>query len=80
MIKFVKNEHYKKGEHGRRIIITYSTYEIIIGFLLVALTAFYIYNYLNTNLNKKNQGYINYSYPEQALKIPTKTVPTKKNK
>lgn len=71
MIKFVKREHYKQGSHKAKIVITYSLSEIILGTLLVAMTSFYIYNYLSTNLNKSAAGRLNHSpYLQESNKTP----------
>ena len=51
MFKFIKRAYYIKGAHKGQIVITYSVSEIIIGLLLVSLVAFYIFNYLEANLN-----------------------------
>ena len=50
MIKFTHKRLYKVSGHGRKIVITYSMYDIIIGTLLVVLVGFYIYNYVHDNL------------------------------
>lgn len=71
MFKFIKKEHYNRGDHHGQIVITYSVSEIIMGLLLVTLVTFYIYNYLSSNLGKSVAGRVNYSSIQKATKIPT---------
>jgi hypothetical protein len=75
MLKFVKKEHYKKGDHKGKIIITYSVSEIIIGILLVTLVGFYIYNYLDSNLHKKQPSPLYLGNATQGLKNPASAMP-----
>ena len=46
MIKFIHKKNYVPSKNVRKIVITYSTSEIILGILLVGLTTFFVYNYL----------------------------------
>jgi len=78
MIKFVKRSHYQRGTHGSKIIITYSASEVLIGFLLISLVGFYVYYYLETNLNPKlpvyNLGKVQTTVvpPDTTTKAPSK--------
>ena len=59
MFKFVKRSHYQKGGHSGQIVITYSVSEIVIGFLLIGLVGFYVYQYLKANLYPPKPAYYN---------------------
>ena len=49
MFKFVHKNHMRATKHESKIVIYYSLSDIVLGFLLVVLVAFFIYNYLEVN-------------------------------
>ncbi|OGE77724.1 MAG: hypothetical protein A2751_01550 [Candidatus Doudnabacteria bacterium RIFCSPHIGHO2_01_FULL_46_14] len=74
MFKFVKKEHYKKGLHQGKIVITYSVSEIIIGSLLVFATFLHIYIYLSTvAASKRTRENISTYIPTAEHQTQTKT-------
>jgi hypothetical protein len=49
-IKFVHKRHIQEHNHPDYVIISYSMSDIFLGVLLVSLTGFIIYSYLEINL------------------------------
>ncbi len=54
MVTFVHKKHYKSHDHKNKMVITYSLSEVAMGVLLLALSAFYIYDYLTHRLDIRN--------------------------
>lgn len=75
MLKFVKKEHYKKGAYPRKIVITYSASEIIVGGLLIFATVLHIYIYFSTVSQAKRNHVVPYILTNPAdNQVPDKTV------
>lgn len=58
MIKFIHKKHINKHPRTAKVVIYYSLSEILLGLLLVALSIFFIYNYLDFKLFQTDK--INY--------------------
>ena len=51
MLKFVHKKHINQQAKSKfRFVIYYSASDIVLGILLMALTTFFIYNYLQANI------------------------------
>ena len=46
MIKFIHKKHINQSSQNAKIVIYYSISDIVLGIVLMALVAFFIYNYL----------------------------------
>jgi hypothetical protein len=57
MIKFIHKKHIHKAPNVKAFIIYYSVSDIILGFLLIVLVAFFIYNYLQNSFWGSNRTY-----------------------
>lgn len=78
MLKFIKKQHYKKGAHPGKIVITYSASEIIMGGMLIFATALHIYIYLSTVSQAKKNHPIPYTLTAPAdNQVPGKTAAPK---
>lgn len=50
MLKFIHKKHINQQAKSKfRFVIYYSASDIVLGILLIALTSFFIYNYLQAN-------------------------------
>jgi hypothetical protein len=52
MLKFIHKKHIGKNFADAKLVIYYNLVDIILGFFLIILVAFFIYNYLEFNLFK----------------------------
>jgi len=66
MLKLMHKRHLGKNPKAASFIIYYNLNDIILGFLLVTLVGFFIYNYLELNL---------YSDSDMAAPIGSSTPP-----
>jgi hypothetical protein len=46
MIKFIHKKHIRQDSHIKGLVIYYSLSDIVLGFFLVVLVSFFIFNYL----------------------------------
>ncbi len=56
MIKFIHKKHPNGDVAKGNIIIYYSVSDIILGAMLLALTVFFMHDYLSHSLNKQNNN------------------------
>ncbi len=57
MIKFIHKKHINKNSNLKSFVIYYSISDIVLGFLLTVLVAFFIYNYVKLSFQKLNIVY-----------------------
>ena len=57
MLKFIHKKHIYKMPNTKALVIYYNLSDIVLGFLLVVLVAFFIYNYLEFSFRIPNTGY-----------------------
>lgn len=70
MFKFVKSSHTGRP-NKKKVIITYSVSEIILGILLVAMVSFYIYNYLTNALYPSSANFSSAIAPSSQKTSPS---------
>lgn len=54
MVKFLHKKHIYKNPQTKSLVIYYNLSDIILGFLLVVLVAFFIFNYLKFSFQRPN--------------------------
>jgi len=54
MIKFIHKKHINQDMQGGKIIIYYSISDIVLGVMLLALTVFFMNDYLSHSLKKSS--------------------------
>lgn len=52
MIKFIHKKHAHLNPNTGKFVVYYNLSDIVLGFLLVILVAFFIYNYLTVSFGK----------------------------
>lgn len=57
MLKFVHKKHINETKSKYRFVVYYSASDIVLGILLIALTSFFIYNYLRANVYSSGSNY-----------------------
>ena len=71
MFKFIHKNHIHKDPHTKALVIYYNISDIVLGFLLIVLVAFFIYNYLETSFHTAATDYAvtsNHKFPSRLYK------------
>ena len=77
MLKFIHKDHINKDPKSKRLVIYYNLSDVVLGFLLIVLVSFFIYNYLELNLFLAQPKAIN-TFPNHASTYPARTTTKKK--
>ncbi len=73
MIKFIHKKHADLNPKTDKFVIYYSVLDIVLGFLLMVLVAFFIYNYLSVSFHwTKSTTFYPPAFYSQMMRIPTK--------
>ena len=77
MIKFIHKKHINKSETKGKIIIYYSALDICLGIVLLALTVFFMQDYLSHSLSGQQKNC--FSAPKSMLDLPQNPSPIHRN-
>lgn len=70
MLKFIHKKHIHKNVGTKAFVIYYSVSDIVLGFLLIVLVGFFIYNYLQFSFQIPNYSAVSSTISAPA-RIPT---------